>query len=298
MKTSAHIARRVTVLFAAVIVFTALVAGCRPTYRKTGGRASRAAASLSPFRFAVYGDTRNGHAMHRKLVALMLDQNPAFVLQTGDLVASGRDDALWATYDEITAPLRAKVTIYPAHGNHDMGGTGYKQRVPASIKSVSKLYYSFDFQGCHFVSLDTESPYNRGTPQFTWMEDDLKAAKNARHIFVFLHEAPYSVGPHGDTIGIQKAWCPLFRQYRVAAVFCGHDHLYYRTIRDGIPYVVTGGGGAPLYDITNRQNGIPGDVAEKTNNIVVCDVDGFKVTFRALRSDGSTLDEFTLPVAS
>lgn len=282
-------------ILAVAMVFAALLAGCEPGTQK---ETAPAAAVVSPFRFVVYGDTRNGHAMHRKIVALIMKQDPAFVLQTGDLVAVGRDPALWAIYDEITAPIRSKVTIYPARGNHDVGGTGYEAHVPASIMSCIKLYYSFDHEGCHFISLDTESPYNKGTPQYTWLENDLKAAKGARHIFVMLHEAPYSVGPHGSTMGIQEAWCPLFTEYGVRAVFCGHDHLYYRTIRNGIPYIVTGGGGAPLYDIANKQNGIPGDVAEKTNNIVVVDVDGLKVSVRALRADGSKLDEFTLPIGT
>lgn len=277
---------------ALVAVLCATMCGCRPASRRS---ANRAANPTTHFRFVVYGDTRNGHAVHRKLVALILKQEPAFVLQTGDLVASGSDPGLWATYDEITAPLRSKMTVYPARGNHDVGGTGYEDRVPTSFTSGTKLYYSFDHDGSHFISLDTESPYKAGTPQYEWLVGDLKASKGAKHIFVFLHEAPYSVGPHGSTMGIQKAWCPLFTGYGVRAVFCGHDHLYYRTIRDGIPYVIAGGGGAPLYDMTNKQNGIPGDVSESTNNIVVCDVDGDHATLRALRADGSVVDEFTVP---
>jgi hypothetical protein len=30
-------------------------------------------------------------------------------------------------------------------------------------------------------------------------------------------------------------------------VFSGHDHYYYRTIREGVTHIVTGGAGAPLY---------------------------------------------------
>jgi len=47
----------------------------------------------TPFRFAVYGDTRDGHAVHRNIVAQIIKANPAFVLQTGDLVHSGYEEA-------------------------------------------------------------------------------------------------------------------------------------------------------------------------------------------------------------
>src|SRR5947209_4409555 len=37
-------------------------------------------------RFAVYGDTRDGEAIHRKIVAQIVKTKPDFVIQTGDLV--------------------------------------------------------------------------------------------------------------------------------------------------------------------------------------------------------------------
>ena len=39
----------------------------------------------------------------------------------------------------------------------------------------------------------------------------------------------------------------LFVQQNVTCVFEGHEHLYNRQERDGVVYVITGGGGAPLY---------------------------------------------------
>jgi hypothetical protein len=58
----------------------------------------------------------------------------------------------------------------------------------------------------------------------------------------------------------QKTAVNTFVKYRPRAVFCGHDHLYYRTVRDNITYIVTGGGGAPPYRPENRQITLPGDV--------------------------------------
>jgi len=39
----------------------------------------------------------------------------------------------------------------------------------------------------------------------------------------------------------------LFTQYGVDIVFSGHEHQYYIYQKDSIAYVVTGGGGAPIY---------------------------------------------------
>jgi hypothetical protein len=36
-------------------------------------------------------------------------------------------------------------------------------------------------------------------------------------------------------------------KYKVTAVFSGHEHMYIRKNVDGVNYIITGGGGAPLY---------------------------------------------------
>ncbi len=261
---------------------------------KPGARMVKA----NSFRFVVYGDTRDGHDMHRKLVALILKQKPDFVIQTGDLVHTGSNASLWKIYDEITGDMRKKIPVYPSRGNHDVGGPGYEERVTVPFTSGNKLYYSFDKGSSHFIALaiDESSRYDSKSPQYQWLTNDLAAAKGkAKHLFVFFHVPPYSVGSHGSDEDVRKVLCPLFIKYGVRAVFNGHDHLYYHTLRDGIHYIVSGGGGAPLYPVHEDRGLIAGDKAESVNNIVVVDVKGSQIEVEALRSDGSLIEHFMLP---
>ena len=71
---------------------------------------------------------------------------------------------------------------------------------------------------------------------------------------------------------VREQFHDIFVEHGVDIVFAGHDHYYYRTVRDDIQYVVTGGGGAPLYDIqadidTDWQ---PGDVGFSDYHYCVC----------------------------
>ena len=264
----------------------------KPTLRRAQNGAAK------PFRFVVYGDTRDGHAMHRKLVALILKQKPDFVVQTGDLVHTGSNASLWKIYDEITGDMRKKIPVYPSRGNHDVGGPGYEERVTEPFTSGNKLYYSFDKGNSHFIALavDESSRYDSKSAQYQWLANDLAAAKGkAKHLFVFFHVPPYSVGSHGSDEDVRKVLCPLFIKYGVHMVLNGHDHLYYHTVRDGINYIVTGGGGAPLYPVHEDRGLIAGDKAESVNNIVVVDVKGDRIEVEALRSDGSLIEHFMLP---
>ena len=264
-----------------------LIAGSRA---ESGGR-----PGAGNLHFTVYGDTRDGHAMHRKIVADMTAQKPQFVLVTGDCVASGADSDLWHIWDGITENLRHQSYFYMARGNHDVGGAGYTQRVTAPFTSGNRLYYSFDRERCHFAALDCYTAYNTGSAQYQWLEKDLAAHQNSRFRFVYFHEPPYSIGSHGSNFVLREALCPLFRKYHVSAVFNGHDHNYYHTTRDGIAYLVTGGGGAPLYPCNPKTKGaIEGDRWEKVNNYVVCDIVGPTMRVTAYRSDNTPIDSFTV----
>lgn len=246
------------------------------------------------FCFTVYGDTRDGHDIHRKLVAMMMAQHPDIVIQTGDLVHRGGDDSLWAIYDQITGEMRKTVPVYPARGNHDLGGPGYEDRVTAPFTSGNKLYYSFDKDGCHFVSVDSFSPYKPGSDQYKWLSNDLANSTKARATFVFFHVPPYSVGTvHGPDLVVRETLCPLFEKYHVTAVFNGHEHIYYRTKRNGITYFIAGGGGARLYPV-DAKLAQKGDVFASVHHYCLCEVVGNQMKVTTYDLEGKVIDKATV----
>ena len=262
--------------------------------------ASFAFASLpqgGQLRFVVYGDDRDGHAVHRKIVALIAKEEPSLVFNTGDLVRAGSAADLWKTFDDITTSLRKTTDYYAVRGNHDVGTPRFESRfAPPESKSMTS-WFSFDRADSHFIGLciDGYARYGAGSDQYKWLASDLAAAsKRAKHTFVFFHIGPYSIGAHGSNLDVRKALCPLFVKYRVDAVFTGHDHIYYRTRRDGVNYIVTGGGGAELYDVDPSKGAVTGDKWEKANNYVVVGVSGPRVSMKVRRADGTVIESFNL----
>jgi hypothetical protein len=250
-------------------------------------------------RFAVYGDTRDGDVVHRKIVEDVMSFHPVLVLQTGDLVADGNSAAQWKIFDDITGAMRQQIPYYPARGNHDVGAE-YEKRVTQPILSGNKLHYSFEQGSLHFVAIDTELPLGPKSEQGRWLETDLAQAQAAgRFIIPFFHKAMFSIGPHATDPGVlalKPILHPLFQRHGVRLVFEGHDHVYYRTVRDGITYVVTGGGGAPLYDGKHPELGIPGDVFKKAHHFCVVDVYADRLVVAAYESDLTKLDRFKVAI--
>src|SRR3954470_21813133 len=271
------------------------------------GPSSRRSAKAVPqgeaflLRFAAYGDTRDGHEVHRKIVEDVMSFHPALVLQTGDLVHDGSVAGLWKIFDDITGAMRKQVPYYPARGNHDVGPEGYyQQRVTQPVLSGNKLYYSFEKGSLHFVAIDTQQPVGPKSEEGRWLETDLAQAQAAgRFIIPFFHKAIFSIGPHAneaDVRALKPVLHPLFQRYGVRLVFEGHDHVYYRTVRDGITYVVTGGGGAPLYDGRHPELGLPGDVFHKVNHFCVVDAYTDRFEISAYGSDLKKIDRFRVAV--
>lgn len=249
--------------------------------------------------FALYGDDRDGYAVHREIVGRILAERPQLVINTGDLVRRGSEAKLWPVFDEITAPLRKAAPYYPVAGNHDYGTPDFNARFHLPVPSGERReYYEFNRGGCLFIGLDVDgiTAYGPGSSQYEWLANELRATRSKfAHTFVFFHVPPYSIGSHGMNPKEQRVLCPLFEKYRVDAVLNGHDHIYYRTLRNGVTYIVSGGGGAPLYPVEPSKGAIEGDKYESTNNYVIFDVNGPKVHFRALRKNGSLIEEGELP---
>ncbi len=258
-------------------------------------------------RFAVYGDVRGGHRVHHEIVEAMLRDAPDFALHTGDLVLRGSDEGDWQRFFAVAADLLARVPLYPVLGNHDMGRSGAEG---LRLRDVFALppgppdapvwahWYSFDVADLHFVMLDSNSYDYPG--QLEWLEADLAGARaaGAGAIFAVTHDGPYGRALHGGNRYAAQHYVPVLARYGVTLLFSGHEHYYQRGRAGGLNYIVTGGGGAPLY---RARCGVPGKrrckVADgmryqaSEHHYVMVTVSRKQVVACAKRPDGSPLDK-------
>src|SRR5581483_5476334 len=127
-----------------------------------------------------------------------------------------------------------------------------------------------------------------------WLEEDLNQHQKADYRFVMAHHPPFTaVGSRQGGSPHMTALTPMFEKYHVSAAFFGHDHNYQHYVKNGIHYVTTGGGGAPLYDVSKPAAGITVKVVS-IENFVDVSVDGKTVKFEAIAVDGSTIEAFEI----
>ena len=115
---------------------------------------------------------------------------------------------------------------------------------------------------------------------------------NADFRVAVFHHPPYSYGGHDSNHNVRNLWNPLLEQFNVELVFNGHNHFYQRILpENGITYVITGGGGAPLYNPEEHENVV---INVKQHHFVRVEYYLGNLTCTAININGETIDEFIL----
>ncbi len=264
--------------------------GEESSFRTDGGQ--------SRFSFLVLGDSGTGGAKQAAIRDAMAATPADFILHTGDMVyEDGARDEYDPNFFRPYAPLLRRLMLWPTLGNHDIKT---ENGAPWREAFGSEEYYSFDFGTAHVAVIDGNDATAPGSPQHTFLAQDL-AASAAPWKFVVFHHSIYSSGAHGSDLDIRADLVPLFDQHGVDVVFMGHEHDYERTVMlkadlpapvgEGTLYVTTGGGGAEVRAV--RRSSFTA-YAESVFHFVRVVVDDGWLRVQMIRADGVVRDTFVL----
>ena len=256
------------------------------------------------YRVAVYGDTRTYPYDHLAVVHAIINSNPEIVLNTGDLVERGKCYYDWSPqFFSPAAAIMRNTSLFPVLGNHEYeirdGCTPHMWYYDFFSLPGNEQWYAFTYGSARFIGLDTNVDFSTGSAQYNWLVNELESSDYyaSKWQFVFFHHPPYTSGTsHIGNTDVQNYLVPLFEHYGVDIAFNGHVHNYERSYKDGIYYIVTGGGGAPLADFhTNPFLYNPySQVRVKNYHHVTLDITPQQVKLTAWLNDGSTFDTFRI----
>ncbi|MGZ5470139.1 MAG: metallophosphoesterase [Nitrososphaeraceae archaeon] len=213
---------------------------------------SSAAVTLGDFNFAAAGDwgcTSNTI----NTVQNIIDLDPEFVLALGDLSY----DSSAKCWLEIVSPIANKTMI--TIGNHDTDST-IKLKEYTDFFGLKGQYYSFNYQNVHFIVMSTELPYEDGSEQYNFVNNDLSKVSlnpDIDWIVVDYHSlaytSPANIGKGNSAEKeLRDIYHPLFVKYNVDLVLQAHNHNYQRS------YPI-------IYNDTNSENPIITDTNNNNN---------------------------------
>jgi Calcineurin-like phosphoesterase/Purple acid Phosphatase, N-terminal domain len=286
---------------------------------QTASTLPTAVKGAAPFKFLLFGDTRSDFVTHQKQIFAMANEpDVRLFFNTGDLVASGDHQPDWNNFFKAEDTLIRRVPLFPVLGNHDEDDGKFplyaQHMVLKGASPAPEAYYAFTYGNARFIVLDSHvnvDPWYLCVlagklydacfkpAQLNWLKKELQGASAApgiQHTFVLIHMGPYSSKQNRSGYAQLRDLLPLFKTYGVRAIFSGHDHYYERGISgNGIPYVITGGGGAGLYAV-GLPSPQPHTVIKNQSiyhyNVIAINGPQVSVTVKSLA--GKVIDQYTL----
>lgn len=238
------------------------------------------AAENASFTFGVLGDAEEGRFWWERLFTpgktAFLDQwralqasGVAFTLQLGDFVSEGNAKNYRAHVKVVAA--EATRPILRTVGNHDRSrpnGDADKNLYDAVFGARD---YFFDYGGWRFVSLDS-SDRKVTASQLAWLKKTL-AVPGPKVVFTHVPPdylkklkpldtaAEFEAESESEKSGAvhdfftnyfhdgSKEFDEIVTNGGVKAVYMGHIHAFWAADWRGVRYIISGGGGSPLYPL-------------------------------------------------
>eukprot|EP00475_Leptophrys_vorax_P009341 TRINITY_DN16195_c0_g1_i1.p1 TRINITY_DN16195_c0_g1~~TRINITY_DN16195_c0_g1_i1.p1 ORF type:complete len:603 (-),score=155.47 TRINITY_DN16195_c0_g1_i1:741-2402(-) len=222
------------------------------------------------YRVGLVSDTQSGAPVFRHHLHHLAQQGLSLIAHVGDVVQTNTNLKEWKTYwmgPWSEKSVGQQIPIVVARGNHD-GNHPYAYSYIGNPSPTSSwfAFSVFDSRGSpetatRFVVLDSnwESADEVGIrmKQTKWLEHELSSLEfqTAGCKIVLIHVGPFieywelDVYSHENSMWgdfIREHWVPLFEKYKVDLVVSGHSHVYQRGSRNGVAYLILGGGGGKL----------------------------------------------------
>jgi predicted phosphodiesterase len=250
--------------------------------------------SRAPFAFLIYGDTRSNDQVHAAVVKAITQQPFEFLVNTGDVVAAGGEHALWHDFFSIEKDLLRDHCVFACVGNHELAeddaASNYLAYLGPNETGSLVPYGTFRWARARFFLLNAFQDWGQG--ELSWLQRELDKADTEPDLawrIVVVHHSPWSSGRHGDDTKMLAAGVPeLLIRHRVDLVVAGHDHIYERGESKGLKYLISGGGGAPLYKERNAEPSTR--FFDASYNFVRASAEGDTFQTVAQRPDGSTIE--------
>ena len=232
--------------------------------------------------FIIFGDTQSGAVTFERLLQSLRERDgtvpsPDLLIHLGDAVQDAAIKREWHSYffsPLLRLPFATQIPLIMAQGNHDIIQPS-RLKGTFTIKNPKRFdntYFSISIgSAIRFVILNSNVD-DLKQDAFMLQEFGSDEFKAASYRIVLCHIPPFiefwdpkawSNGEKDWGAHVKTKWVPLFERHKVDVVISGHSHVYQRGRKNGIVYIVSGGGGASLEDMEKNR---------------VADYDFYKVT--------------------
>ena len=286
-----------------------------PTFTIPAPSGSWTLIAYGDMRFTDPSNTKvTNPAARQALVARVAAEKPDAVLLSGDVPYNRSVANDYAVFRQETEAWRgAGLRVFPAMGNHELHGSaslGLENWWKTFPELNGRRWYSVRFGQCYFITVDSNLELTPGSQQSAWVAQQLQnLPAETKYVFVSLHHPPMAdpiAGDHSHDVRPNEA--ALAQQLETAArattakivVIAGHVHAYQRFARNGVVYLVSGGGGAAQHHIARSPRDLYQDNVFPNFHYIkfMGDASGLKATTYRLNESGTFVPSDSFVVAT
>lgn len=229
---------------------------------------SQPACSTTPaqseYAFGFISDTQqytDRHEAVAKVIAYHHSLEPLqFIINGGDVVQNGHKEQEWIEYFKGGSAYLMDIPQIAAIGNHDYRGQPnaglpkYFQKYMRWEGAPTNGNLFFEMPGFQLVVWNSNTSDLSSTQEkemWIWLEEKMKVAQSSgTPLILATHFPVYSSSMNRFTsISVMKLrshLVPLAEKYGVKLVLSGHTHMFERSFKDGVNYLVAGPAGGRI----------------------------------------------------
>ncbi len=217
--------------------------------------------ALADYTFGFISDTQqysDRHVAISKVIAYHHSIDPLqFIVNGGDVVQNGYIENDWFDYFKGGSAYLLNIPQIAVIGNHD-----YRGRAGSGLPEFFQKYMRwqgaptngnlfFEMPGFHLVIWNSNVPELSSaqvSEMWIWLEEKMKAAqKSNTPLILATHYPVYSSSINRFTSkevkSLRSQLVPMAEKYGVKVILSGHTHMFERSFKDGVNYVVAGPAG-------------------------------------------------------
>ena len=250
------------------------------------------------FSFGVIGDPHHERSTNY-VTAKLKGRNPDVVFSTGDWVENGDDLDDWADlFNDNT--FMQEVTLFPCQGNHEWLDdlAYYRTMFDFPDNGDGNNYYYVDYENVRFIIVSQYMDYATTSNQMIWVDSLLDNSTQDFNIVLFHLPCYHSGSADKKDSTTETGIIPTLEgaDNKPDLVFSGHAHIYERSLKDSINYVLSSGGGGTLRSINVTSNAYQVEAATGYH-YVYCEVENKKLTMWVYDDSDNLLDSLVISKA-
>ncbi len=234
----------------------------------------------------------------------------SLLINAGDIVQEGDDLFQWVNYFQTVSLYSQNNYMIAAVGNHDYRGEETEDGLPPLFKQFFRSHVSNDLGYAsielgRLTILVLNSNFNfisdkRKAEQFEWLEKRLQDnQKRNIPVFITMHHSPFSSSPEwlrSIPRTLRNEFVPIIEKYSVVKmVLSGHLHMYERSVKNGITYLVAGPSGG-IYNVQSYINPHKVFILPWVTTFSLLKIQGKTLTVDTYSEKNTLVESFTISI--